>query len=118
LVSVIAKITPFDDWFIGVHDLDLCDRTKGRWFGTKQVKPVYAYDADGISRISRHSSASWISQERHLGEFHFSKMSESGVTSTGKFESDESVTCPDEASRSIMPCVFVLLISFLVTFTL
>ena len=116
MVSVIAKIRTFSGWFIGVHDLDLCDRKSGYWLNAEQVKPVYAYDVDGISRISHQ--APWTNQEQQLGIIHFSKMLDSGKTTTGKFESDESVTCPDTASRSNMPCVIVCLISLLVTLIL
>ncbi len=118
LVSVIARITPSPDWFIGVHDLDLCDRTSGLWLKVKQVQPVYSYDAvtsSGISRIYDHPSAPWTNQKRQLGIFHFSRMSESGGTTTGKFESDETVKCPNKASLSNMSRLIICLTLFVVS---
>ena len=113
LVSVIAKISPSPDWFIGVHDLDLCNRTNGKWVDTRQVKPVYPYDAGtdngreftssedrpssaDISRISGQPLEPWTRQERALGLFHFTKTSSTGDTATGEFESDETFVCPSK----------------------
>ena len=43
LVSVIAKIRPFADWFIGVHDVNLCNKS-GSWVPEKLIF-LFPYDA-------------------------------------------------------------------------
>ena len=121
LVSFITRITPSPGWFIGVHDLDMCDRMTGDWLDLNQVQPVYAFEAvsdDGIRPIdNNHPSAPWTTQKRQLGVFHFSKMSDSGRSSTGEFESDETFICPSKASQTNMSCVIVFLTSLLVAST-
>lgn len=128
---MIAKISPSPDWFIGVYDLDLCNRTDGTWLKKKQVKPVYPYDAGtntgreftssgrpssgDISRIYGQPLKPWTRQERALGVFHFSKMSDTGGPTTGEFESDETFVCPSRATLSNASYVIVLLISLYVT---
>ena len=132
LVSVIAKISPSPDWFIGVHDLDLCDRTNGKWVETKQVRPVYPYDAgtdsgmeftsgedrpsnSDISRISGPPLEPWAVQPRALGVWHFVRISTTGDTTTGNFESDETFVCPSTASLSSASYAMALLISLCVS---
>ena len=132
LVSVIAKIDPSPDWFIGVYDVDLCDRTSGEWFKTKPVQPVYAYDAGtdsgtqfissdkptspprDISCISSDVLKPWTEQKRKFGVFHFSRESApQDPTTTGEFESDETIKCPNKASKGDVLTVTVLFLSLL-----
>ena len=44
LVSAITMIGPSPDWFVGVHDYNLCNETNGTWFG-KKVKDLLLYDS-------------------------------------------------------------------------
>ena len=44
LVSAITMIAPSPDWFVGVHDYNLCNETKGKWF-EKKVKDLFLYDS-------------------------------------------------------------------------
>lgn len=53
-VSLIAQIYPSPDWFIGVQDFDLCNRTGGDWFVRKR-KTLFPYDAGTKSGSSFYS---------------------------------------------------------------
>lgn len=44
LVSFISMIAPSPDWFIGVHNLSLCNTTTGKW-KDREVKDLFPYDA-------------------------------------------------------------------------
>ena len=44
LVSAITMIAPSPDWFVGVHDYNLCNETNGKWF-EKKVKGLFLYDS-------------------------------------------------------------------------
>ena len=44
LVSFIRMIAPSPDWFIGVHDVDLCNTTTGEWVDSV-VRNLFPYDA-------------------------------------------------------------------------
>jgi hypothetical protein len=44
LVSAITMIAPSPDWFVGVHDYNLCNEANGMWF-SKKVKDLFLYDS-------------------------------------------------------------------------
>ena len=44
LVSAITMIAPSPDWFIGVHDCNLCNERNGTWFDRK-VEDLFLYDS-------------------------------------------------------------------------
>ena len=44
LVSFITMIAPSPDWFVGVHDFDLCNRTTGEWEDSRG-RDLPLYDA-------------------------------------------------------------------------
>ena len=44
LVSVITMIAPSPDWFVGVHDIDLCDSKSGT-FKERVSLDVFPWDA-------------------------------------------------------------------------
>ncbi|CAB4031819.1 Hypothetical predicted protein [Paramuricea clavata] len=44
LVSFITMIAPSPDWFLGVHDLNLCNTVTGEW-QDREVKDLFPYDA-------------------------------------------------------------------------
>lgn len=56
LFSSAGMIAPSPDWYLGVSDVELCDRKTGKW---KQVAldgfPLYAYDAGTDSGLSFNS---------------------------------------------------------------
>ena len=67
LVSFISMIAPSPDWFIGVHDLDLCNTTTGEWVDSI-VRNLFPYDA-GTDSGEEFESLNKISnpqQEIHL----------------------------------------------------
>ena len=67
LVSFISMIAPSPDWFIGVHDIDLCNTTTGEWVDSV-VRNLFPYDA-GTDSGEEFSSPDLISdpqQEIHL----------------------------------------------------
>ena len=131
LVSVIGKITPSPDWFIGVRSLDLCDRKTGKWVSpTKQVTPVVPYDAgtdsstqftssgrrpsdEDIYRITGGVLGPWANQKQGFGVFHFALQLSRGQETTGEFNSDETFECPNVASLRDVPCVVIFLATLL-----
>ncbi|XP_028390896.1 spondin-2-like [Dendronephthya gigantea] len=44
LVSFITMIAPSPDWFVGVHDFDLCNTTSGEWLDLR-ARDLPLYDA-------------------------------------------------------------------------
>lgn len=44
LVSIITMIAPSPDWFVGVHDYNLCNESNGAWFD-KKCEDLSLYDA-------------------------------------------------------------------------
>ena len=55
LVSVIARIMPSPDWFIGVRHVSLCNTSSGQWLKDKRI-PLFPYDA-GTARRSAHNDS-------------------------------------------------------------
>ena len=43
-VSLVSMIAPSPDWFVGIHDVDLCDRSTFKWRETVIIK-LLPYDA-------------------------------------------------------------------------
>jgi hypothetical protein len=56
LVSVIAKVIPSPDGFVGVHDVSLCNTT-GQWLAEKVIK-LFPYDAGVAQKSDLNSSVS------------------------------------------------------------
>ncbi len=57
LVSVIARIMPSPDWFIGVRHVSLCNTSSGQWLKLKAKRiPLFPYDA-GTARRSAHNDS-------------------------------------------------------------
>ena len=82
LVSFISMIAPSPDWFIGVHDVDLCNTTTGEWVDSV-VRNLFPYDA-GTDSGEEFSSPDLISnpqQEIHLLTNNI----------TGSFKGDEPI---------------------------
>ncbi|XP_028391290.1 spondin-2-like isoform X2 [Dendronephthya gigantea] len=126
-ISIIVKISPSPDWFVGAYDVDLCNRENGKWLDVKDIFPVVPYDAGtdsgsyftsakrpsdpirDISRIHGYALKPWTSQERELGLFHFYKESSSDQGSIGEFDSDENFVCPSRAPKNYLSFVIVFL---------
>lgn len=51
LLSFASMIAPSPDWFIGIHDLDLCGKIHNKW-RKKIVRKLYAYDAGSDGGLS------------------------------------------------------------------
>jgi hypothetical protein len=51
LVSFITMIAPSPDWFLGVHDLNLCNTATGEW-QDREVKDLFPYDAGTDSGLA------------------------------------------------------------------
>jgi hypothetical protein len=51
LVSFITMIAPSPDWFLGVHDLNLCNTAIGEW-QDREVKDLFPYDAGTDSGLT------------------------------------------------------------------
>ncbi|XP_028391468.1 spondin-2-like [Dendronephthya gigantea] len=51
LVSFITMIAPSPDWFVGVHDYDLCNRTSGEWLDSR-ARDLPPYDAGTDSGLT------------------------------------------------------------------
>ena len=131
LVSVIARISPSPDWFIGVHDIDLCDRKNGKWLMSRKVYPLYPYDAGtdsgaqftsqnqatspprDISRLEGGPLKEWIEKKGGIGVFFFTLEYSSP---SGGSETDETFTCPNVASQAkwsyltLVPTMVLLLL--------
>ena len=54
LVSFNTMIAPSPDWFVGVHDFDLCNKTSGEWMDSR-AHDLPLYDA-GIDSGLRFNS--------------------------------------------------------------
>ena len=54
LVSVIARIAPSPDWFVGVHDVSLCNES-GHWIQEKIIT-VFPYDAGTAQKSADNDS--------------------------------------------------------------
>ena len=54
LVSIIARIIPSPDWFIGVHDVSLCNNS-GYWIDEKVI-PLFPYDAGTAQKSADNDS--------------------------------------------------------------
>lgn len=52
LVSVVAKVEPSPDWFVGVYDVNLCNKS-GEWLQEKTIQ-LFPYDA-GTADRSQHN---------------------------------------------------------------
>lgn len=44
LVSLVSMLAPSPDWFIGVHDIDMCDSTSNQWMNSTS-RELFPYDA-------------------------------------------------------------------------
>ncbi len=62
LASFITMIAPSPDWFVGVHDFNLCDTTTGKWKESR-TRDLPPYDA-GTDSGPRFESV--IKQQIHL----------------------------------------------------
>ena len=97
LVSFITMIAPSPDWFVGVHDFNLCNTTTGKWFDSrKRDLPLYDAGTDSaptfvhrdtptrpvenIHLITNNTEGSLKSDKplRRFGTFTFQKTYESG----------------------------------------
>ena len=45
LVSLVTMLFPSPDWFTGIRDVELCDRSTGRWRSEVELNSLMAYDA-------------------------------------------------------------------------
>ncbi|XP_028390893.1 spondin-2-like [Dendronephthya gigantea] len=53
LVSFITMIAPSPDWFVGVHDFDLCNTTSGEWRDSRErYLPLYDAGTDSGPRFT------------------------------------------------------------------
>lgn len=129
LVSVITKIFPSPDWFLGVRNVDLCNRTSGKWLREKKPEShLIPYDAGTDSRtqftsnvvktteppadISRFSderfSSTWgLDAKKGLGFFQFSQTNLNSATGP-KTETDETFQCPNLASQTKWSCLTLI----------
>lgn len=64
LVSIIARIIPSPDWFIGVHDVSLCNKS-GHWLREKLIH-VFPYDA-GTAQKSADNDSIVVPTSPHKG---------------------------------------------------
>ena len=64
LVSFISKISPSPDWFVGVHDYNLCNTTTGKWveLAARDLPPYDAGTDSGLHFESRNNQT--IPQEK------------------------------------------------------
>ncbi|XP_028390892.1 spondin-2-like isoform X2 [Dendronephthya gigantea] len=57
LVSFITMIAPSPDWFVGVHDFDLCNTTSGEWRDLRErYLPLYDAGTDSGPRFTSSDS--------------------------------------------------------------
>ena len=45
LISLVTMLFPSPDWFTGIRDVELCDRTTGTWRSELELNRLMAYDA-------------------------------------------------------------------------
>ena len=101
LVSFITMIAPSPDWFVGVHDFNLCNTTTGKWLDSRK-RDLPPYDAgtdsaiifvhsntptmprETIQLITNNTEGSLKSDKplRGFGTFTFQKTYESRPTTT------------------------------------
>ena len=99
LVSFITMIAPSPDWFVGVHDFNLCNTTTGKWLDSRK-RDLPPYDAgtdsdttfihsgtptmprETIHLITNNTEGSLKSDKSlsRFGTFTFQKTDESGPT--------------------------------------
>lgn len=104
LVSALTMIAPSPDWFVGVHDCNLCNTANGIWFD-KKVKDLFLYDSGTddattfvhkntpskppvpIFLITNKHEGSWRSNNtiKRFGTFTFEKTAESQPNGTNGF---------------------------------
>lgn len=126
-VSVITKIFPSPDWFLGVRNVDLCNRTSGKWLREKKESRLIPYDAgtdsgteftsnnkitnppEDIFRFSneRFLSTWHLDVKEGLGFFQFSQ-SELSIGTGTETETDETFQCPNLASQMKWSCLTLI----------
>ena len=67
LVSFITMIAPSPDWFVGVHDFNLCDTTTGKWKESRtRDLPPYDAGTDSGPRFQSGNIATNPPEDIHL----------------------------------------------------
>ncbi len=67
LVSFITMIAPSPDWFVGVHDFNLCDTTTGKWKEARtRDLPPYDAGTDSGPRFQSRNLATNPPEDIHL----------------------------------------------------
>ena len=64
LVSLVAKVLPSPDWFVGIHDVSLVD-AQGGWNESVEV-PLYVYDAGTRSGAVFNDRGSDLAQKQPI----------------------------------------------------
>ena len=103
LASFISMIAPSPDWFVGVHDYNLCNTTTGKWEDSR-TRDLPPYDAgtdsgtrftsgkantnprEDIHILTNNTEGSFKSSEpvRRFGTFTFAKTFDSNMASSVK----------------------------------
>ena len=123
LVSFITMIAPSPDWFVGVHDVNLCNTTTGKWFDSrKRDLPLYDAGTDSaptfvhrdtptrpvenILLITNNTEGSLKSDKplKRFGTFTFAKTSEINPNTTPTGTANQSINL--NAILVLMICIF------------
>ena len=125
LVSFITMIAPSPDWFVGVHDFNLCDTTTGKWKESR-TRDLPPYDAgtdsglrfqssnlatnppEDIHLLTNNTEGSFKSDEpvKRFGTFTFTKTYDSNPViepSSTSQTASPTARVPTSASVQMMP---------------